>query len=32
MVNTIADFPPDQFRITAYCECGHSAAVDLEAV
>lgn len=32
MANTIADFPPEQFAITAYCECGHSAAIDLGAL
>ena len=27
--NTLADFPPDRFRIGAHCrDCGHSARVD----
>ena len=26
--NTLADFPPDRFAITAHCLCGHSAQID----
>jgi len=27
--NTLADFPPDKFSITAYCDaCGHSGHLD----
>lgn len=28
MANTLADFPPHQFAITAYCQCGYRAHVD----
>jgi len=29
--NTIADFPPDRFSITAHCEaCGHSHGIDTD--
>ena len=28
MENTLADFPPDRFAITAHCPCGHSMQVD----
>jgi len=28
--NTLADFPPERFSITAYCDaCGHSQEVDI---
>lgn len=29
MQNTLSDFPPTRFHITAYCECGHSALVGI---
>jgi hypothetical protein len=28
MPNTLADFPPDRFAITAHCPCGHWATID----
>ena len=31
MENTLADFPPDQYTIVAYCEaCDHSSRVPVE--
>jgi hypothetical protein len=32
MPNTLADFPCDRFAIHGYCECGHSAQIDLEVL
>jgi hypothetical protein len=31
-MNILADFPADHFNIVAFCDCGHSAAVDLAAL
>ena len=28
MENTLAEFPPERFAITAHCTCGHSAQID----
>ena len=28
MANTLADFLPDPFAITAHCPCGHSVQID----
>lgn len=31
-MNTLADFPPDQFQVHAYCRCGHSGEVNTGAL
>jgi hypothetical protein len=32
MSNMLADFPADTFDIVAFCDCGHRADLDLEAL
>ena len=32
MANTLSDFPPDRFAITAYCPFGHSGQADYRLI